>query len=86
MSKFSHVQWHKGDIVRNIKTNKPVMVINVFTHTCTIVVDLEDNSELVTPKVILQRNYADWELDEKFETEEKEDSCIMYYAPARMSL
>lgn len=54
--------WKSNEVIRNKQTGKPYLVLHVYKHVCTIVVDL-NQSGVNTPLVLLERDYADYASD-----------------------
>lgn len=79
-------RWKQGEVIRNRKTNTPMLVLHVFIKVCTLVMDLTSKDGLAVPQVIMPKDYSDWGTDQEFESEETKEDCTLAYAPERMIL
>lgn len=59
--------WKKGDVIRNILTGKPLLVIHIYNFgintTATVTVDIESKSDPTPVNILLQRDYDHWVRD-----------------------
>lgn len=73
-----------GSTIRNVKTGKPYLVIQAF-KAAVLVVDLEAPEPLVTPQVILNRNFDEWDEDYNFDQKtERNHVEIVHYPLAQI--
>lgn len=70
------INWKVNDRIRNKETGHPFLVLHVSKYYCTIV-DLESNEPLVTPWILLQRNFDEYAKDQDMELVVKKKSSIM---------
>lgn len=56
----------EGDIIRNKKTGKPLMVIWI-NHVCLFVIDLQEPEELRHMMILLQKDYCRYTNDLQME-------------------
>lgn len=82
MSDIWQPHWSKGDLIRNKKTGKPMMVVHVYHRFCTMVVDLEADTDPAIQYVLLERTYADWGRDQDFQ--ENKESDKLEYRPVKI--
>lgn len=54
---FNGLTWKKNEIIRNKNNGHPFLVICIHRDVCTVVVDLQDTSDLPSTKVLLPRMY-----------------------------
>ena len=65
--------WTPNTIIRHRTTGRALLVIHVYRN-CTMVVDLTDQSELVAPLALLEREYHYWARD----TDMKNDDPVNF--------
>jgi hypothetical protein len=61
------MMWKAGQVIRNIESSKPFLVVHVFKNIGTEVFDLENSSTLINLGVILQRDYDKFARDVEME-------------------
>lgn len=65
-TRFYTPNWKKDDLIRNIYTGKPYLVIHLFLHTATLIVDAEEHCPTRIPFVILPADYSNYASDNNF--------------------
>lgn len=73
--------WEKNDIIRNIDTGDPLLVIHVYTYIATVVVDLQDARELALAYFLLPKNYEKYAVDTQMEKVTKNGTIEWEYKP-----
>lgn len=63
---FYDPPWKKGDLIRNIKTGQPYLVIHLYLHTATMIVEANEPSPTRTPFIILPADYPNYAPDNNF--------------------
>lgn len=63
---FYNPPWKKGDLIRNIATGKPFLVIHLYLHTATMIVDATDTTSTRIPFIILPADYLNYSSDTNF--------------------
>ncbi len=75
---FARPTWKKQDIIRDIKTGKPYLVLQVILDTATIIVDMNDHSTPSLPLTLLPRDYSAFALDHDMDVIEDEDNTVSF--------
>ena len=58
-----------------------MLVVNVFKHICTMVVDLQDAQDQTTPIIILPKCYDQWKLDHDMDCVEEDEEVNFTFNP-----
>jgi hypothetical protein len=76
--------WTASQVIRNRDNGMVLLVVHVY-RSCTIVVNLNDNSPLIMPMVLLEREYHYWSRDTDIEnTDPVNYEGDWYYHPVDM--
>ena len=71
------MSFRAGTTIRRIKDGKPFLVIQAFMSG-VLVTDLENKDELITPVIILERNFDQWEEDYNMQCKEDKNGHLIF--------
>lgn len=75
ISKIFNPGFKKGELIRNVKTGQPLLVIHVFTGIATLASDPTQPSPAL-PILILRSDYTDWVEEKDIEYLEKKNEWL----------
>jgi hypothetical protein len=73
--------WNKNDIIRHKVTGHPYLVVHVYQHVSTIIIDLLDKSSLRITYTIVPSEYDNYTKDKNMEQTIKKNVINWEYKP-----
>lgn len=74
------INWKVNDRIRSKATGHPFLVLHVSRHYCQII-DLENKEPLVTPLILLPRNYGEYAKDHEMDLKKNGSIMEWVYSP-----
>lgn len=80
--------WHKGEIIRQVLTGRPFLVVHIYkldtNQTATCVIDAENRIDPAPLKVISQGEYDHYVRDLEMEVQKDGDVVKFKYHPLKL--